>query len=145
MMSKVAIGVKSTDGVNEAEAFLNSTMDLVHSEIKDITVLLNTHRLKNYDRDTYIGLKALIDDKLELNTRVYVLMSSIVLAKAEIDMKLREKPNYALNSRFVANLKELSEYLGAYKSISYSVGSEIQVLKEFIYVKHPELRQRFDR
>lgn len=139
MNEKVRIG----DTVKTPEQELANIMDLMHSEVKEITMLLLAHRENDFDRDTYLGLKALIDAKLEINTRVYVLISAIVLAKADIDKLLRTNPNYALSNRFISNLKELSEYLGAYKSISYSIGAEIQVIKELIYVKHPELRQRY--
>lgn len=117
-------------------------MDFIHEEVGAITALLFEHRERVFDLDSYLGLKEKIEAKEEINTKVYVLVSAIVYGKLNIDNILRNNPTLSLNQKVIAYLKELSEILIAYKSILYSVSAEMQTLREALYVKHPELRQR---
>ena len=118
-------------------------LDHVHSEVLDVTKLLNNMRLKSFDTDSYIGIKEKIDSRLEANTRVYVLISLIVLVKMELSKIFRTSPGITLNTKIVASEKDLSEALGAYKSVLYGLGAEINALKEQLYTRFPEMRQKY--
>lgn len=118
-------------------------MDFVYEEVGEITLLLQAHKDREFDTDSYVGLKEKIEAKEEINTKVYVLISAIVYAKMTIDQTLRANVALSISNKVIAYMKELSEYLNCYRSILYAVSAEMQTLRELMYVKHPELRMKF--
>jgi len=116
---------------------IDRCLAVMQVEIAENTELLNTYKGKEYPKG-YEGLMDRLDDRLNVLYNVNVLISALVLVKVEIDKELRNNPAFTLLTKAQSLKTELSEYIASYKSISYSLGSEVNAIRDFLSLHYPE-------
>lgn len=120
---------------------LRAKLDSVHQEVGLVTKLLSKNS-KGVDLSTPLGCMDALDKKLEGISRVYVLVSMCVYIRFELDQIFRENPQKLLSQEYKRADELLNITVQTYKSIQYNLGAELQGIKELMYVRFPELREK---
>lgn len=131
--------ILTTDSMNKVNEEINKKLNLAHKNKEKFHKQMEDfqNRIKE---DSYDNFKDKLEELLDVSFNASGLISLLVLIKSELDKQMRTYNSLALSSRITNAIKLLSEDITAYRSISYSLGTEINSLKELIAIKFPNQR-----
>lgn len=143
MFEQVDINNPKRNLADEINLKINKKLELLFDQKQKFTTLMNEQSDINYYQ-TYESQKQKLEDRLNCSYNLSQLITLIVFVKTDLhyinEIEISQHNLLFLKNRIDKIIDILNEDIKAYKSVAYSLGIEINTVKELIHIKFPNER-----